>query len=175
MPPKWRPNDPHRGFSQIGNGLIDKEIFVAYIRKRRGGSLSILIYWDGKKHQKGLGTTDPSEAARIKREVEEQIERLRKGEAPEAMKLLNEGFSITDILFGCPEIDKRQAADPNANPLTLRELSDAYLEHQLPTVGSDERYNSIARFKKLCEFFGDDRRVMTIRERDLVRVSGKKS
>ena len=59
------------------------------------------------------------------------------------------------------------ASDPDGNPLTLRELSDAYLEYQLPTVGPDECYNSTARFKKLCEFLGDDRRVMTISECDL--------
>lgn len=79
-----------------------------------------------------------------------------------------------DVLFGCPEIDKRMASDPNGNPLTLRDLSDAYLEYQLPSVGPDECYNSTARFKMLCEFFGDDRRVMTIRERDLDEYQAKR-
>ena len=137
---------------------------MAYLRRRSGGRFSLLIYWKGKKHQKGLCTTDSTDAAQIKLDVEEQLRRIRNGEASKATQLLDEGFSIVDVLFGCPEIDKRLTSDPEANPLTLRELSDAYLEYQLPTVGPDERYNSTARFKKLCEFFGDDRRVMTITE-----------
>ena len=39
---------------------------MAYIRRRRGGRLFLLINWRGKKHQKGLGTIDPAAAARIK-------------------------------------------------------------------------------------------------------------
>ena len=140
---------------------------MAYLRKRSGGRFSLLIYWQGKKHLKGLGTTNPAEAAQIERDAEEQLRRIRNGESPKATQLLDEGFSIVDVLFGCPEIDRRLASDPNANPLTLRELSNAYLEYQLPTVGPDERYNSTARFKKLCEFISDDRRVMTIHESDL--------
>ena len=148
---------------------------MAYLRQRSGGRFSVLIYWDGKKHRKGLGTTDPAEAAGIKIDVEEQLRRIRNGEAPKATQLLDEGFSIVDVLFGCPEIDKRLASDPEANPLTLRELSDAYLDYQLPTVGPDERYNSTARFKKLCEFFGDECRIMTIRERDLDAYRSKRN
>ena len=100
---------------------------MAYIRRRSGERFSLLIYWKGKKHQKGLGTTDPAVATRIKADVEEQLRRIRNGEAPKATHLLDEGFSIVDVLFGCPEIDKRLASDPEANPLTLRNLSDAYL------------------------------------------------
>jgi integrase len=140
---------------------------VAYLRTRSGGRFFLLIYWKGKKHQKGLCTTDPAAAARIKVEVEEQLRRIRSGESPKATQLLGEGFSITDVLFGCAEIDKKLASDPEVNQLTLRALSDAYLEYQLPAVGPDERYNSTARFKKLCEFFGDDRLVMSITDSSL--------
>lgn len=140
---------------------------MAYLRKRSGGWYSLLIYRNGKKHPKALYTTDLSEATRIKREAEEQLQRIRDGESPQAIQLLDEGFSIVDVLFGCPEIEKRLASEPQANPLTLRELSDAYLDYQLPDVGPDERYNSPARFRKLCEILGEDRRVMTIHDRDL--------
>ena len=97
---------------------------MAYLRRRSGGRFSLLIYWKGKKHQKGLCTTDSTDAAQIKLDVEEQLRRIRNGEASKATQLLDEGFSIVDVLFGCPEIDKRLASDPEANPLTLRELSD---------------------------------------------------
>jgi site-specific recombinase XerD len=140
---------------------------VAYLRQRSGGRFFLLIYWKGKKHQKGLGTTDPAAAARIKLEVEEQLRRIRSGDSLKATQLLYEGFSITDVLFGCPEIDKKLASEPEANSLTLRALSDSYLEYQLPTVGPDERYNSTARFKKLCEFFENDRLVMSITDSSL--------
>ena len=49
---------------------------MAYLRQRSGGRISLVIYWEGKKHPKGLSTTDPAEAARIKRDAEEELQRI---------------------------------------------------------------------------------------------------
>ncbi len=73
---------------------------MAYLRRRSGGRISLIIYWGGRKHPKGLCTTDPAEAARIKSDVEEQLRRIRNAEGPRATQLLDEGFSIVDVRFG---------------------------------------------------------------------------
>jgi integrase len=140
---------------------------VAYLRKRSGGGYTLVVYWNGKKHAKALKTSNLGIANQIKHDAEVQIQRIHAGDASEAVKMLSEGFSILDLLFGSPELDQRRAHDPKANDLTIRTLADNYLEYQLPTVGSDERYNSTARFKKLCGFFGDDRQVMSITDSTL--------
>lgn len=52
---------------------------MAYLRKRSGSGYTLVVYWGGKKHPKALHTTDPTEAAKIKLDVEEQLRRIRTG------------------------------------------------------------------------------------------------
>jgi len=77
---------------------------VACLRQRSGSDYTLVVYWGGEKHSKALRTTDPAEAARIKLDVEEQRRRIRNKEAPKATQLLDEGFSIVDVLFGCAPV-----------------------------------------------------------------------
>ena len=47
----------------------------------RNGIYSVIFWWDGKQRIKSLGTDNEAEAKQIKRDVEDQITRIRKGES----------------------------------------------------------------------------------------------
>ena len=97
---------------------------MAFIRKRANGKLSLVFWWQGKSYTKALGTRDEGEAEQLKKDAETQLDRIRKGKAPLAARLLEEGFAITDVLFGSPQIGARigQTSD-GETPLPLGELA----------------------------------------------------
>ena len=80
---------------------------MASLRKRSNGKYSLDFRWKGKAHIKALGTDNEQEAEQIKKDAEDQLARIRRGESALASRLLAEGFSILDVLFGCPEIASR--------------------------------------------------------------------
>jgi hypothetical protein len=73
---------------------------MASIKKRNNGNLSLVFRWQGKQWIKALGTTDEKEAEQIKKDAGAQLDRIRQGESPLAARLLADGISITDVLFG---------------------------------------------------------------------------
>ena len=97
---------------------------MAAIKKRAKGKLSLTFWWKGKQQIKALGTDDPQEAERIKKDAEEQLASIRRGESAVASRLLAEGISIVDVLFGSPEVTARLGNPTDDNPLTLAELLD---------------------------------------------------
>ncbi len=77
---------------------------MGYIRKRTNGQLAFVFAWKGKKHTKGLGTADQKTANQIREDANEQLTRIRSGQSALASKLLADGHSIMDVLFGSEEI-----------------------------------------------------------------------
>ena len=53
---------------------------MGYIRTRANGQLVFVFSWKGKKHTKGLGTTDEHAAQQIRQDANDQLDRIRKGE-----------------------------------------------------------------------------------------------
>jgi predicted GIY-YIG superfamily endonuclease len=54
---------------------------MAFIRKRANGMLSLDFCWKGKRYIKALGTTNENEAKKVKKAVEDQLARIRRGHA----------------------------------------------------------------------------------------------
>ncbi len=102
---------------------------MASLRQRDNGDYSLILWWKGKQHIKALKTDDLKEANRKKKETEAQLARIRRGESPMASKLLADGHSILDVLFGSPAIAHLIKTPADDNPLTLSELRDAFLDH----------------------------------------------
>ncbi len=77
---------------------------MASLRKRANDNFSLVFWWKGKQHIKSLGTPNEQEANQIKKDAEDQLARIRNGRSALASKLLADGHSITDVLFGSDEI-----------------------------------------------------------------------
>ncbi len=92
---------------------------MAFLRKRASGKLSLVFWWKGKSHIKALGNEDEQEAEQIKKDAEDQLARIRRGESALASRLLSEGFSIVDVLFGSSEIATRLTETAEGNPSPL--------------------------------------------------------
>ena len=143
-------------------GTRETEGRTASLRKRTNGKYSLDFRWKGKPHIKALGTDDLQEAEQIRKDADEQLARIRRGESAVASRLLAEGISIVDVLFGSPEVTAKLGSATEDNPLTLAELADGYLSRLKSTVGSDQYYNTNLWRKRIRDFFGEDRRVMTL-------------
>ncbi len=139
---------------------------MAFLRKR-GKKYSLSFKWRGKSYIKALDTTSEREAKRIKKDAETQLDRIKRGRSPAASKLLAEGFSIVDVLFGSPEVATRLDLQPEDSPLTIGDLYDGFLPHLKTTVGFDQYANSESWIKKIRGFLKDNRRVMTLTKEDL--------
>ena len=140
---------------------------MASLRKRSNGNFSLVFWWKGKQHIKALGTTDEGEAKQIKKDAEKLLVRIKRGESTISSKLLADGFSIIDVLFGSPEIAARLDLTPEDNPLTIGDLFDGFLPHLKIAVGFDQYANSESWIKKIRGFLQDDQRVMALSKDDL--------
>ncbi|MCH7840265.1 MAG: hypothetical protein IID38_08535 [Planctomycetes bacterium] len=101
---------------------------MAFLRKRASGNYALAWKWKGKSYIKGLGTKDLAEAEQIKQDAEDQLARIRSGESALASKLLADGHSIVDVLFGSEEIGHLIASPADDNPLTLSQLKAAFVD-----------------------------------------------
>ena len=101
---------------------------MAFLRKRASGNYALSWKWKGKSYIKGLGTKDLAEAERIKQDAQDQRARIRSGESALASKLLADGHSIVDVLFGSEEIGHLIASPTDDNPLTLSQLKAAFVD-----------------------------------------------
>ena len=102
---------------------------MASLRKRTNSNYSLVFWWKGKQHIKALGTPDEQEAEQIKKDAEEQLGRIRRGKSALASKLLADGHSILDVLFGSDKIAHLVKSPTDDNPLRLAELRDAFVDH----------------------------------------------
>jgi hypothetical protein len=106
---------------------------MGYVRKRANGQLAFVFSWKGTRHTKGLGTTDEGEAEAIRKEANEQLDRIRRGESALASQLLADGHSIMDVLFGSEKIAHLINSPADDNPLTLSELKTAFMDYLTAT------------------------------------------
>ena len=166
-PPFRHPNATHgKTVSQNPSAWQEVNGFMAFLRKR-GKKYSLSFKWRGTSYIKALDTSSEREAKQIKKDAEQQLNRIKNGRSPVAAKLLADGFSIVDVLFGSPEVAARLHLQPEDSPLTIGDLFDAFLPHLKTTVGFDQHANSESWIKKVRGFFKDDRRVMTLAKEDL--------
>ena len=101
---------------------------MAFLRLR-AGKYSLVFKWKGKVYTKAIGTDDENEAERIRQDAEEQLRRIRKGESAMASKLLADGLSMLDVLFGSEKTGHLLTKSIDENPLTLSQLRDAFTDH----------------------------------------------
>ena len=99
---------------------------MAFLRKRASGKYSLSFKWKGRSYIKALGTDDEQDANKIKEDAEAQLTRIRRGESALASKLLADGHSIVDVLFGSEKIAHLINSPADDNPLTLSELKEAF-------------------------------------------------
>jgi len=102
---------------------------MAYLRKRASGVYALVLDWKGKKYIKSLKTKDRPEAEQIKKDADDQLDRIRNGRSALASKLLADGHSIVDVLFGSDEIAHLIDSPTDDNPLTLSELRGSFVDH----------------------------------------------
>ena len=102
---------------------------MAFLRTRASGIYALVFKWKGKQYIKSLGTKDRREAEQIKKDAEDQLARIRNGRSALASKLLADGHSIIDVLFGSDEIAHLIDSPTDDNPLTLSELRDSFVHH----------------------------------------------
>ena len=74
-------------------------------------------------------TPNEQKANQIKKDAEDQLDRVRNGRSALASKLLADGHSIVDVLFGSDEIAHLIDSPTDDNPLTLSELRDSFVDH----------------------------------------------
>ncbi len=144
---------------------------MAFLRSRTGGQYSLVFCWKGKKVIRALGTKDRREAEQIKKDAEEQLARITQGDSRPASRLLTEGVSIVEVLFGSPEIAARLDWESDHNPLTVAELCEGYLNHLKPNVGFDQSYNTESWLKRIRKVLGNDRRVMSLASSDAEHIA----
>ncbi|GJM23976.1 MAG: hypothetical protein DHS20C16_03910 [Phycisphaerae bacterium] len=102
---------------------------MAFLTKRANGMYSLSFWWKGKMYTKALGTDDEQVANEIKRDAEEQLANIRRGEFALASKLLADGHSIVDVLFGSKKIAHLINSLSDDNSLTLSELKTDFMDH----------------------------------------------
>ncbi len=102
---------------------------MGFIRERANGQYSYAFRWKGKQYIKALGTSERTEAEQIKKDADDQLNRIRNGHSALASKLLADGHPILDVLFGSDEIAHLIDSPTDDNPLTLSELRDSFVDH----------------------------------------------
>ncbi len=106
---------------------------MAFLRQRASGNYGLSWKWKGKTYIKGLATKNLAEAEQIKRDAVDQLARIRSGESALASKLLADGHSIVDVLFGSEKVGHLIASTTDDNPLTLSELKAAFADSLMAT------------------------------------------
>lgn len=140
---------------------------MAFLRQRNG-KYSLTFKWRGKSFIKALGTTDEQKAKQIMDDSEAQLDRIRQGKSVLAAKLLADGFSILDVLFGSPEVALHAGKESSTdNPLTIGELVTAYVAQLPSSISADHRYTIQLWLRHVHDYLGDDRPVMSLTMADL--------
>jgi integrase len=141
----------------------------------RDGIYHVVFWWEGKQKIKSLNTRDEAEGTRIKGDVEEQITRIRRGESALASKLLAEGHTIQDVLFGSAKTAHLVKSPADDNPLTLSELKTAFIDHLTAsgrTAGHIE--GTRVHLDHFIRVLGDAR-VMSLTDADMTTFQQKRA
>jgi hypothetical protein len=147
---------------------------MASLRQRKNGDYSLVFWWAGKQHIKALGTDNEAEANQTKLDAEDQLDRIRKCKSALASKLLADGHSILDVLFGSAEIGHLLAKPADDNPLTLSQLRDAFIDHLRSTDRTPGHLEGTRiHLDHFIRVLGDDR-VMGLTDNDMSRFKQKR-
>ena len=106
---------------------------MAFLRKRTSGNYAHSWKWKGQSYIKGLGTKDLAEAEQIRQDAVGQLARIRREESALASKLLADGHSIVEVLFGSEEIGHLIASPADDNPLNISQLKAAFIDNRKAT------------------------------------------
>jgi integrase len=147
---------------------------MAFLRKRASGNYALSWKWKGKSYIKGLGTKDLAEAEQIQLDAVDQLARIRSGESALASKLLADGHSIVDVLFGSEEIGHLIASPSDDNPLTLSQLKAAFVD-ALEATGRTPGHIDGTRghLDHFIRILGDVR-VMSLTDADMAAFQNKR-
>ena len=141
----------------------------------RDGIYHVVFWWEGKQKIKSLGTDDEAEATRIKGDVEEQITRIRRGESALASKLLAEGHTIQEVLFGSEKIAHLIASPADDNPLTLSDLKAAFIDYLTATDRTPGHIEGTrVHLDHFIRVLGDAR-VMSLTDADMTAFQQKRA
>ncbi|MFQ5463534.1 MAG: tyrosine-type recombinase/integrase [Phycisphaerae bacterium] len=147
---------------------------MGYVRTRTNGQLAFVFSWKGKKHTKGLGTTDEKVAEQIRQDANAQLDRIRKGESALASKLLADGHSIVDVLFGSEEIGHLIASPADDNPLTVSQLKEAFIDNLQATSRTPGHVEGTrVHLDHFIRVLGDVR-VMSLTDADMTAFQNKR-
>ncbi len=147
---------------------------MAFLRRRASGNYALSWKWKGKSHIKGLGTEDLAEAERIKQEAVDQLARIRSGESALASKLLADGHSIVDVLFGSEEIGHLLASPADDNPLTISQLKEAFIDNLKATDRTPGHIDGTrGHLDHFIRILGDVR-VMSLTDADMTAFQNKR-
>jgi len=148
---------------------------MAFLRKRASGNYALSWKWKGKSYIKGLGTKDPTEAERIKQDAVDQLARIRSGESALASKLLADGHSIVDVLFGSEAIGHLIASPADDNPLTLSQLKEAFIDNLKATERTPGHIDGTrGHLDHFIRVLGD-MRVMSLTDADMTAFQNKRA
>jgi len=148
---------------------------MGFIRKRANGTLAYVFMWKGKRHTKNLGTTEEKEADNLRRDADEQLNRIRKGRSALASKLLADGHSIMDVLFGSDQTAHLLPAKSDDNPLTLSQLRDRFLKYlQAGGRSAGHLEGTTVHLDHFIRILGD-RRVASLTDSDLMVFRDKRA
>ena len=147
---------------------------MVFLRNRTNGNYSLSFWWKGKACIKALGTDDVQTANQIKLDAEDQIARIRSGESALASKLLADGHSITDVLFGSEQIGHLIASPADDNPLTLSQLKEAFIDNLNATGRTPGHVEGTQiHLDHFIRVFGDVR-VMALTDADMTAFQNKR-
>lgn len=128
--------------------------------KKRGRIFWVYFWWEGKQYAKSLQVAAKDDAERIKRRVETAIKGLKRGQFPNASKLIADGFDIRDIIFPnhkTAHLLEGGASADDGNPLTISQLRDDYKEYLQNHVTYGTRRRTLSRIARLVELRGECR------------------
>jgi len=147
---------------------------MAFLRKRASGNYALAWKWKGKSYVKGLGTKDLAEAEQTRQDAVDQLVRIRNGDSALASKLLADGHSIVDVLFGSEEIGHLIASPTDDNPLTLSQLKEAFIDNLKATSRTPGHVEGTrVHLDHFIRVLGDVR-VMSLTDADMTTFQNKR-
>ncbi len=147
---------------------------MAFLRKRASGNYALSWKWKGKSYIKGLGTKDLTEAEQTKQDAVDQLARIRSGESSLASKLLADGHSIVDVLFGSEDIGHLTASPADDNPLTISQLKAAFIDNLKATGRTPGHIDGTrGHLDHFIRVLGDVR-VMSLADADMIAFQNKR-
>ena len=111
---------------------------------------------------------------RIRQDAVDQLARIRSGESALASKLLADGHSIVDVLFGSEAIGHLTASPADDNPLTISQLKEAFIDNLNATDRTPGHIDGTrGHLDHFIRVLGDVR-VMSLTDADMTAFQNKR-